>query len=141
MASAKMQKRLFLISSATLFVVLIALACAEQELTICERYCDLSINAAIQDARDQLCEPYQSDLDRFEASCASSCYEVLEYVVDKSEKKDAEDCLKCIVEKTTTPREHNIDIAEETCFKVCNTLGGYQFFYSFYVFPPWWDCE
>jgi hypothetical protein len=135
-----MQKNLLSISLAML-LILITVACSEQEQSACDRYCDLSSKAAIQDAEDKLCEPYPSELNRFEASCDLTCYDVIEYVVDKPEKQDIENCLNCIVNNVATPREKEIKAAKETCFEICNTLGGYQFFYSFYVSPPWWDCE
>jgi hypothetical protein len=121
-------------------LVMFSFGCAEEQKTTCDNYCDLLTTAAYQDAEDKLCHAREEDLNRFEASCLNTCTDVLDYVVDKEERADADTCLKCIYTKAEAT-EQGIAAAREDCFKICNTLGGYQFFYSFYVFPPWWDCD
>jgi hypothetical protein len=114
--------------------------CSASEPSTCDNYCDMRSEAAIQDAEYKLCGVYPSSLEQFEDKCDTTCNQVLEYMVDKAEQKDAKTCLDCIIENTTEPSQRNMLEATEECFEICNTLGNYQFFFSFYVSPPQWDC-
>jgi hypothetical protein len=97
--------------------------------------------AALQDAENQLCTISNTVLDQFDLKCENACTEVLEYVVNTEEQPDATNCLKCITFNTTDPSKQHINEATEECYEICNTLGNYQFFFSFYVSPPNWDCN
>jgi hypothetical protein len=100
----------------------------------------MKTEAAIQDAENKLCSVYPSSLEEFEDKCLQSCSEVLTYMVDKKEQKGASDCLECLYTTTVEPSHQNINIAREECFEECNNLGGYQFFFSFFISEPEWKC-
>lgn len=116
-------------------------ACDKQEETTCDSYCDMQSSAASQDAINKLCEVSFDAQALYESKCIDSCTEVLDYVVDPEEQEDASKCLMCIVSNTLNPSEKTIRESKEICFKECNGLGGYQFFFSFFVSPPNWDCN
>lgn len=124
----------------SLFIVCQTLACSEQEKNICNDYCDIKVVAAEQDAINKLCKVSDSNLEFFGDKCDRTCGEILEYVVDPEERKDSSECLSCIVENTFEPSESHIAEAKEICFERCNNLGGYQFFFTFFISPPNWDC-
>ncbi len=129
-------KNLFL-----LLAMLLQFSCSEAEKTTCDNYCDMKVIAAATDAENKLCEVHENELALYEAKCINICTEVLEYVVDPAEQKDAKTCLKCIYENTTEPSFNNIQEAREACYIPCNNLGGYQFFFSFFISDPVWDCR
>jgi hypothetical protein len=100
----------------------------------------MSTEAVNQDAIDKLCEISDNQLNLYSNKCLESCDEVLTYLVDPEEQSGATTCLNCICDNVINPSERTIAEAREECFEICNTLGGYQFFYSFYVSPPDWRC-
>lgn len=124
-----------------MFILVCLSACEKPNPTTCTLYCDMKTEAVSQDAINQLCEVPFENLAMYEAKCENNCSEVLEYVVDKEEQKDASSCLKCLYENIENPSWQGIVEVQEDCFEECNTLGGYQFFFSFYVSPPTWSCK
>lgn len=117
------------------------LGCTEiREDTSCNDYCDMKTEAASQDAVNQLCSVDEDDLSDFESKCNRDCSDALNYFVDKDEQDDASSCLRCYYEAIEEPSHRAIVEAQETCFIECNNLGSYQFFFSFFISPPTWDC-
>jgi hypothetical protein len=101
----------------------------------------MKTEAVTQDAASKLCEVSFENQSLYEAKCVNVCSDVLGYVVDAAEQKDASSCLVCLYESIEDPSWQGIAAAQETCYEECNTLGGYQFFFSFYVSPPQWSCK
>jgi hypothetical protein len=125
---------------AVCFIVIFLVACAEQKPTTCDEYCDMKTLAVEQDALNQLCEVSEKNLNEYEDNCVNDCSEVLKYMVDKAEQKDAKGCLKCLYDSVEEPSWQNINVAREECYATCNNLGTYQFFFSFFISDPVWDC-
>lgn len=115
--------------------------CDKPKDTVCSQFCNMRTDAVSQDAENQLCSVHDDNLAMYEAKCSNACSDVVNYFVDPAEQKDANSCLKCIVDNVSVPQERDFLAAKETCYEECNNLGGYQFFFSFYVSPPRWDCE
>lgn len=122
------------------FVVIFQVACNKPDTTACVGYCEMKTLAAEQDAENKLCEVSEKNLDAYEDKCNEDCSEVLTYIVDKPVQKDAAGCLKCLYETVEEPSWQNINVAREECYAICNNLGTYQFFMSFFVSDPPWYC-
>ncbi len=121
-------------------LIILSIGC-ETPPTICDNYCDMQIDAAYKNAELKQCSVYPYAMDDFEDNCDRTCTNVLEYVVEDKHKQDAEKCLTCIYSTIVEPSQKSIAEAREECFAICSTRGGYQFFYTFYISQPAWDCS
>ena len=124
-----------------LSICFLTFACATEERTVCDDYCDTRVIATEYDATVRECIVYDDDLDGFEDNCLNTCNTVLEHVVEDQHKHDAESCLRCLNRTIGQPSGENLSTVRETCYKECNTRGGKQFFFTFYISPPKWECN
>ena len=124
-----------------LALVALSITGCEKPPTTCDNYCDMQIEAASQNAENKKCSVYPDALDDFEDNCLSTCNNVLNHVVQRRVREEADTCLKCIYTTVENPSSKSIAEAREECYAICNNLGGYQFFYTFYITQPAWDCS
>jgi hypothetical protein len=125
-----------------LLTILAALCvcCDGDKRNSCDDYCDLKSSAAQQDAINQLCVVAKGEIEQYDAKCLNDCNEVFTYIVDSKEQGDLEKCLDCVIDTVTKPSSTDISRAKNECFVECNNLGSYQFFYSFFISDPKWNC-
>lgn len=125
----------------TFIFVLFFSACQPEQLTLCQEFCDIRLEVSVNDLEFRGCTPAEEEIERFDQSCNSNCKDVLRHMVIKEEQNNVKKCLICLLDNTITDNYLAYLDAKETCFRECNTLGSYQFWYSFYVTPVRGFCN
>jgi hypothetical protein len=124
--------------------ILIFVACEKDDATItCRRLCDDKKQASIYDAEVHQCSISKDVVAEYQAKCRADCSDVLEFIVDSKLRPEAVDCLDCLHDEIQP--EPTIDgmakARDGECFPVCKERGAIQFFASFYITAPEWDCR
>lgn len=124
--------------------IFIFVACEKDDGEItCRRLCDDKTEASIYDAEVHQCSISKDAVAEYEAKCRTDCSDVLEFIVERKHRPEAVDCLDCLHDEVQAePTVEALAQARDgECFPVCKERGASQFFASFYVTAPEWDCR
>ncbi|MCU0663947.1 MAG: hypothetical protein MUC50_16675 [Myxococcota bacterium] len=128
-----------------LFSIFVAtVACQKDDIDAsCVRWCDIKTQACVYSAEVHECSIASDVLSEYTRKCRSDCVEVLDYFVDDEYRPSTVDCLDCIYDEVKDePTDAAIAQARDgVCYPLCKEPFADQFFYSFYVSPPEWECS
>lgn len=130
----------------TLLLALLATsaACDEDEQdAVCRELCADRTAASTYDAQVHQCSIADDVLRDFVDKCRADCVDALNLFVEKPLRPETIDCLNCIHDEVSdAPTEAAIAEAKDgNCYPLCKEIGPGQFFTTFFISPPAWECD
>lgn len=119
-------------------------ACDEDERgVVCRELCADKAEASTYDAQVHQCSVADDVLSDYVDQCRTDCVDVLNYFVDDRYRPETVDCLHCIHDEVSdAPTEAAIAEAKDgNCYPLCKEIGPGQFFTTFFISPPAWECD